>query len=113
MDNSELAWAVGLFEGEGCITHNGKKHGAGFDVVLVLCTTDLDVIERFREAVGVGTLHLRYTKAKTYHKTIYEWRLACRRRVIPVLVRMWPWLCQRRRARARELLAAWNYELPA
>lgn len=43
----ELGWLVGLIEGDGCVTHDGKNPR------IVVKMTDLDVVERFAALVGV------------------------------------------------------------
>lgn len=51
--NCEIAWAAGLFEGEGSFDHSaGNAHRPRATMSL----TDQDVLERFMRAVGVGTI---------------------------------------------------------
>lgn len=50
----EIAWAAGLFEGEGCITvSNGRP-------VMRLNSTDADTPRRFCEIVGAGKVYGPY-----------------------------------------------------
>ena len=90
MDN-ELAWAVGLFEGEGCISLlKGKKR-----VTLRVASTDLDVLQRFHSIVGCGQIHTR-KKRMDHWKQSYEWQAGKRQDVLRMLKQMLPWLGERR-----------------
>lgn len=54
-----IAWAAGLFEGEGAIYFDRTRYDKGngrLRLGLTLSSTDEDVIHRFRSVVGVGTL---------------------------------------------------------
>lgn len=101
----ERAWAAGLFEGEGCLTHNG---GADQLPKLVLVMSDEDSVWRFRAALNIGRVRMR-PPSKPGYKHQYEWRLngqACQ----VALAVLWPGLGARRRARARELWPTWVKE---
>ncbi len=63
---SAIAWAAGLFEGEGCIQYHINS------LRLALTTTDADVIARFVFVVGHGHLHERKLQA-AHHKASWEW----------------------------------------
>jgi hypothetical protein len=95
---SEIAWAAGLFEGEGCITHS---HG----LVLRLKSTDEDVIARFCEIVGAGDIYgpywNRYADGRL-RKPYWVW-VCPTRDVARVLRSFAPWLGVRRYRRAREV----------
>jgi hypothetical protein len=105
---TEIAWAAGLFEGEGCITHSGNPETP----VLACCMSDLDVMERFVSAVGIGRIRQRFTKEHEHHKTMFEWRIHGDQKCHLVLIKFWPWLGERRRNRALELFTRPNYLLP-
>lgn len=94
--NAEFAWAVGLFEGEGTI-HAGRKGPRGASRSqrrLCLGTTDLDVLQRFHAAVGVGKIDgPRIVKDR---KTA---------ECLALLDRMEPLLGQRRREQVRAFRA--------
>lgn len=99
---SEIAWAAGLFEGEGCIS----LRTAGKGGTLVLRTTDPDVLDRFVRAVGdVGTVRGPLPIAKPHHKPSYEWRVSKWAHIVQILEDFRPWLGQRRLAKVDDLLA--------
>ena len=93
---SDLAWAAGLFEGEGSV-FLVKSTPA-----LSLTSTDLDVVERFKAIVGVGCIRAR--KHRPEHKLPHEWRIGNFHDIQAVIAMLWRWLGARRRARATECL---------
>ena len=50
---TDIVWAAGLFEGEGCIYINPTR----IYVQLIINMTDLDVMERYVDVVGHGNLN--------------------------------------------------------
>lgn len=104
----EWAWAAGLFEGEGCITvqHNRNRDGSlkrARTVVLKLQMTDRDVVERFADVVGCGSIvEQRQDRRSPTWKTMYRWQVASRDQVIEVLLQLVPHFGERRRAKALE-----------
>ncbi len=95
-EKEEIAWAAGLFEGEGCIT-SGRPGSIGLE-----CTnTDLDVLQRFLAAVKVGKIYgpSRCKGYKDYYKDMYRWRLSKKEHVQYVWDLFAPFLGARRTAR--------------
>lgn len=93
----QVAWAAGLFEGEGCITARGKTSGE-----LVIGMTDLDVLERFQAIMGVGGITVEYRQPP--HQDCYRWSVCNAADSTFVLGLLLPWLSSRRRAAAESLL---------
>jgi hypothetical protein len=55
-DREELAWAAGFFDGEGCFSYQERAcYG-----VATISQIDVRVLERFRDAVGMGTIYGPY-----------------------------------------------------
>lgn len=99
---NSLAWAAGLFEGEGSIIYARKN------IQLSMSTTDEDILRRFSAVVG-GKVYgpCRYTRRVKpgFYKDVFHWRLNGIANVQTALRLFWPWLGIRRRARAAECLA--------
>lgn len=58
----DVAWAAGLFEGEGCFTRNFTRSKNGprrVHLQMTLVSTDLDVLQRFARIVGGNTRPIR------------------------------------------------------
>jgi hypothetical protein len=98
-DAEEIAWAAGLFEGEGSITMCGRY------VHLQLKSTDEDVVVRFHEVVGCGSVYGPYSyNQPDGYKRKPAWVWVCREADAMIVFRKFaPWLGKRRLARGREL----------
>ena len=92
----EIAWAAGLFEGE------GTSYITGSQARLELTSTDKDIVERFHRIMGCGNVHVRATGQ--VYKTQYRWCLNKRDDVVEVLTILIPWLGKRRQEMARQVL---------
>lgn len=108
--SEQLAWAAGLFEGEGCISVPRSVHTSAPYVQLQVISTDLDVLERFAGIVKAGNVRLQ-VEQKGNHKAQYRWTMARRNEVARILREFRPWLGERRGARCDEALA-WLAEHP-
>src|SRR6266498_5295137 len=98
MTNIELAWAAGLFEGEGCFTTglNGYPRAC-------LKMTDEDVVRRFAAAVGLGHVTGPHAGAP---KPYWSHMINGFERTQYLAVLLWHGLGERRRRRVREILAS-------
>lgn len=93
-----VIWAAGLFEGEGCLTlSNGRDPHAQLKM------TDRDVVERFRVVMGFGSLHV-HGPSGLGRKPQWQWDTSTQG-TQALIAMFWPWLGERRRARAKEILA--------
>ena len=101
-----IAWAVGLFEGEGCFSHNSNKKE---QLVAIIRMTDFDVLQRFQSIVGVGKISGPHKtkqgggKSPPHCKPHYLWG-AYGQNAIKVAVMLYPYLCSRRTARLFEIV---------
>lgn len=94
---TDIAWAGGLFEGEGCIALLRFTRRTG--LALIVTSTDVDVLERFQEIVGCGSITAKAQRnRRPHHKQVYEWRIAGRCDVDRVANLLWPHLGERRTA---------------
>ena len=109
----EIIWAAGLFEGEGSIVwtsvpNKNKGKGSRYTrMQLSLHSTDKDVVVRFANAVGVGSVQGPYrypTKDVPNRKPSWYWAVASHEPAQAALAMFWPWLGLRRRAKAKEVL---------
>lgn len=97
----DLAWAAGLFEGEGCFTTSRRGRFQCAKVSM----TDADVVERFNAIIGFGSLtNLRLSQKNPKWKDQRCWTVSNFEGFQAVVVMLWPWLGERRRARAIEVL---------
>ena len=112
-DNTAIAWAAGLFEGEGCITtyltYNydkaGNRKGNGFPVVrLQLKMCDRDIIERFGQVVGISKCAGPYGTRKENWRPAYEWHCSKRQDVERIILAFLSYLGERRAYKALNAL---------
>jgi hypothetical protein len=95
----EIAWAAGLFEGEGCLTRR-----RGGDPVARLVSTDEETPLRFCEILQVGRVYGPYRQDQR-RKPFWAW-IANGWDAYDTVVLLGPWLGERRRERARELFGS-------
>lgn len=100
--DAQVAWAAGIFEGEGCV-YVLRRRGRADRVVLAVAMTDLDVIERLRDVFGCGSISSE--RRRDGRKPIYRWNTSARGDVERVLALITPWLMSRRQARIAEAVA--------
>lgn len=67
----DVAWAAGLFEGEGCVF--AKPDKGRLRIVASLDSCDFDVLDRFAEVIGVGRVYGPYEHAKGT-KPYWKWK---------------------------------------
>jgi hypothetical protein len=96
----KLAFAAGLFEGEGCFYSPKNKYAEA-----ILQMTDLESIIRFSDIVGFGKIN-DGRKPLPSGKISYEWRVRGFEPVQALVAMLWPWLGARRKAKAIEVLGA-------
>lgn len=100
---TELAWAAGLFEGEGCLSF------AGVAPTLKLVMTDEPIVRKFHEVIGDGNIcmlgrpHLRWKQQWAWHKS--------GRAVEEIAGRLWRYLGERRRAQFMEMFRSYDLYL--
>lgn len=98
----ETGWAAGLFEGEGCLNAY-QRAGGKWQVQARLAMTDQDVVRRFAEVMGVGSLRGPICSERDNHKPMYEWYVQSAPGVLRVISLLLPMLGTRRRTRAIEV----------
>lgn len=96
----EMAWAGGLFEGEGSFTV-----ARGVQATAQIKMTDRDPMERFAAAIGFGTVRGPYP-GKGGRKDSYAWSAQSFEKAQATVALLWPYLGERRKARAAEVLKA-------
>ncbi len=96
---TDIAWAAGLFEGEGRLMVRGKQR----QPILALAMTDEDVVRRFAAIVECGTVN-SYRAYQPNRKRQWQWSVGGKDDVLTVLGLFWEFLGERRQERACELI---------
>jgi hypothetical protein len=93
MEDTELAWAAGFFDGEGCVT-GFITRGGEFNLNLIVAqSSTTEHLERFRDAVGYGTISGPYSRDDdSRRQPSFHWNCSGRRgHAVMALLR--PYLC--------------------
>lgn len=104
--SADLAWAAGLFEGEGsaCLTAARKTRARRY-LLLQVMMTDEDVLRRFHAVVGVGNVTGPYQYVAA-HSPKWKWQASGEAaRLLASDPHFFDHLGERRRARITEVLA--------
>lgn len=109
--DAEIAWAAGLFEGEGSWgVYRRPRHDRGTERTIIQATlgmTDRDVVERFARIVGMGSVQApRRNGNRSNRKLIHTWAVADARSVQRLIEMFRPWLGARRLERAEAVIRA-------
>lgn len=108
----EQAWAIGIFEGEGCISiHKPTARQRHRLVRLTVSSTDKDVIEIFHNIIGVGNIRFRPSRSSNL-KPSYIWTTHSKDDMIYAIQFLMPGLCNRRSERAKEAIHILENEYP-
>lgn len=119
-NREELAWAAGLFDGEGYAGRARSKGWAGAVLTVVqACTPPIEandeppaVLTRFQEAFGIEG-RFRYVGASsTRIKHRWDLRIARFEDVQHVVAAMWPWLGPVKREQCAHALGARSENQP-
>jgi hypothetical protein len=104
-----IAWAAGLFEGEGCITSHRDSRGSHYlYLMLALTMTDEDTVTRFAAICGLPAPRMKVRGSG--RKDIWFTETGKYAEVIRIMTMLEPYLGLRRRARWEELHAAYLAE---
>jgi hypothetical protein len=114
-ESTHVAWAAGLFDGEGSVYLLRHRTHAGYFVVEAAVTQSgfklPQVLARFQEVAGFGSVGGPYDQEKAT-MPVYRWK-ACRRIQVEDLVsRLWPWLGAVKRIQATTALAVVRAQAP-
>lgn len=97
----QLAWVAGIFEGEGWFTLQKRSQKVPYPTA-VISMVDQDVVQRFREIVGMGAV-FPVNKGAGHQR---QWRcvISGRHRVERFVQLVEPWLGERRLEQAQRVL---------
>lgn len=97
----EIAWAAGLFEGEGTAGLFGKQR---VTTNVQIMMTDRAPLERCRDALGFGYVE-GPQRIRQGWKPLYVWRVGKAAEIVAFFDAVWPFLSQRRKEQAGPLIA--------
>lgn len=95
----DLAWAAGVFDGDGCIDLSDYRSPR-----CTLIMTDDDVVRRFHTIIGTGSVS--FVPGRKGRKDAWRWTASGFRSGQYVIAVLWHQLGERRRTKALEVLFA-------
>lgn len=106
MDRIGLAWAAGLYEGEGtvgCYIQNKEKWNRSpqCSIKLAIIMTDPDILTEFSDVVNIGSVRGPFKGNGFGKKDLYRYNLSTFEHVQYVIAMLWPHLSVRRRQQYR------------
>lgn len=108
-DDELLAWAAGLFDGDGstCLAkHRSHRGHRTADVAITQASMagEPEVLARFRDVVGVGRIYGPYASGVS-HAPVYRYKAQRLADVEHVIRATWPWLGSIKRVQAMSVIA--------
>ena len=107
VSDTELAWAAGLFDGEGTTCHAGRPRADGKRPSLRLhlsqANTGPGILLRLQAALGVGQV-----KNRPDRPGVWVWKCTDRAGCEQALRLMWPYLSEPKQQQALPLLRDWK-----
>lgn len=94
----EIAWAAGLFEGEGTVYLRPQKENCSAWARSSLSMSDIEPVAQFHEIVGFGNFGGPYGPYRKYtnEKVSYRWTCNIWEEIIILFKSFEPWLSPRR-----------------
>jgi hypothetical protein len=108
--NPKVAWAAGLFEGEGSIFINCRSDRVGaVKITMSLRMSDKDTVEQFASFIGTGVCKGPIKATGIGDKPMFEWRTYRWADISVIYALFKPWLSERRKQKFEECI---NYAKP-
>jgi hypothetical protein len=108
---TDLAWAAGFFDGEGCFHCSGphrKRGGLRKTLTIRAAITQVhpEVILKFQRIVELGNVYGPYIRPAG--QPSYRWALASGSKVEVLLELLWPYLGSVKRIQGRDAVDRWR-----
>ena len=100
----DIAWAAGLFEGEGSLSLTPVKNRPNsIKVSASLSMTDKDVVEKFQSVVNFGKVKGPYQPQVKTYKVRWVWEVQNQPEVLKLIELFLPFFGERRLAKAFDI----------
>ena len=118
IDREQLAWAAGLFDGEGSISYCVRTQGKYTYPQIQLCVSQSgnghaeSLLARFQKAVcGLGMINGPYVNKGHGKKPRWHWSTAKFETIQAVVCMLWPWLHTTKRSDVVRVLTSYRDRL--
>lgn len=112
MTDLELGWIVGLLEGEGCFgIYKDKRRPTTSTVKIQMESTDKDIVDRLNLLVPGRVWESNYPakyRAFPNAKESWRWQISDRKRVMLLIVQIYPYMSDRRKLKLDEIVDYYN-----
>ena len=108
INREDLAWAAGLFEGEGSFSTRTGGERLDRSLHAKIKMSDEDVVRRFHAVIGVGNVTGPYESDGAGTKLLWVWQTGSFEGVQHTMTVLWPWLHSRRKEKIKELIALYH-----
>lgn len=113
MCQEELAWAAGLFDGEGGTYFQQPNPRWRGRPIVKMSQTDRFVLDRLCKVLGAGKVQGPKMPTRPNCKPVWTWECSRTENTVLALKAMWPWLSPPKRTQALTVLERWvNQPLP-
>lgn len=93
IDESEIAWAAGLFDGEGTIFSSSSKNRPRYvKLTMAVVMTNKEAVDRFANAVDIGFV-TEISRRTITGKTVWRWTIQGTEDVKLAFNKLRPYLC--------------------
>lgn len=107
---TELAWAAGFFDGEGCSCVQKRAGGKRAGISLQISQNNTENLERFLAAVGQGGIRGPHISKTSNSKPSWRWGCYSKSGTHAVMKQLWPYLGIHKKKQyllARETVKQW------
>jgi hypothetical protein len=107
MDREALAWAAGLFDGEGGFFYTTFRRKSGRldrSISTRVTQADPEVLERFRRCVRLGKVYGPYDRSKYRQQPQWQYVVYDFQATQAIAAMLWPWLGTIKRRQAAAVL---------
>jgi hypothetical protein len=102
VNREKLAWAAGIYEGEGCIGAYPRPKISNSSIRIQVAMSDGDIVTRWGEIIGRGCLNGPYFRKN--FKPNFIWGMSGYENCQYTIAILWEWLGVRRREQAQTML---------
>ncbi len=106
ISNTDLHWAAGYLEGEGCFYVRPSTNRSSMQARVTACSTDIEPLDKLYKLFG-GHVRL-HRKGTSKTKPLYEWYVSTQTMAIGIMMTLYSLLSPRRQSKIKECVARWK-----
>ena len=109
-EEAELAYAAGLFEGEGTLVKMGSNRRGGARWMASISMVNLEPLQRFKDAVKLGLIYGPYgyrndaKRKRKHHREYWRWHLHYKAGILELYPKLEKWLSAERKKKFEQAI---------